>query len=237
MISYYLNLASRTDRRSSFEDAWNPLLPFKVTRIEAVDKRSLPSAYVAEHQFRLRHLTASTTMPAAANLRGILACSLSHLQTLQTALADGITECGVLIFEDDARPLTGAEELPQRIALALAAAPHAELIDCSIPCDEVAAALPAFTAARGAQKWGVDTDTSPIEGASASLALVASSGAFCLWYSKQGAERMIRCLQGNEFLSIEGMKAVFAKQKRLLYLTPPVAYHPPRTLVGSDIIP
>lgn len=237
MIGYYINLASRADRRASFEAAWSPLLPFKITRTEAIDKRSLPAAYVAECQLRLRHLTATTAMPATANLRGILACSLSHLQTLQMALDDGITERGVLIFEDDARPLTGVDKLPQRIALARAAAPHAELIDCSVPCDEVAAALPAFTAARGTQKWSVGIDTSPIEGANASLALVASSGTFCLWYSKQGAERMIRCLQGNEFLSIEGMKAVFAKQKRLLYLTPPVAYHPPRTLVGSDIIP
>jgi len=236
MIGYYLNLASRADRRASFEAAWSPLLPFKITRIEAVDKRSLPAAYVAECRLRLRHLMSSTVMPVAERLRGILACSLSHLQALQIALADGVTESGVLIFEDDALPLIGAEQLPQRIELALAAAPHAELIDCSAPCDEVAAALPGFTAARGKQPWSLGTDTSPIEGAKASLALVASSGTFCLWYSKQGAERMLRCLQGNEFLSIEGMKAVFAKNRRMIYLTPSVAYHPTRDLVGSDIL-
>lgn len=237
MISYYLNLTFRDDRLAAFESAWGPLLPFKVTRVEAVDKRSLPDEYIAECQSRLRNLMASPIMPEAAVLRGIIACSLSHLHTLQMALAAGITERGLLIFEDDARPLTGAEELPQRIELALAAAPQAELIDCSEPCDKVAAALAGFTAARGAQPWDVGADTSPIEGARASLALAASSGTFCLWYSKQGAERMIRCLKGNEFLSIEGMKMVFAKQKRLLYLTPPVAYHPSRDLVGSDIIP
>lgn len=237
MKIYCINLAFRDDRRSAFEAEWSPLLPFKAARLEAVDKNSLSDVYVAECRLRLRHLTASTVMPAAANLRGIIACSLSHLQALKTALTDGVTERGVLIFEDDARPLIGAEQLPQRIARAIAAAPQAELIDCSAPCDKVAAALPGFTAARGKQPWSVSCDTSPIDGAKASLALVASSGTFCLWYSKQGVERMIRCLQGNEFLSIEGMKAVFAKQRRMLYLTPPVAYHPNRDLVGSDILP
>jgi glycosyl transferase, family 25 len=87
---YYINLASRPDRRKYMESQFASL-GIDAERIEAVTRDQVPA-----------HLLAEARLPNGKYRIGPseMACSLSHFETWKRAFASGATAC--LVFEDDA---------------------------------------------------------------------------------------------------------------------------------------
>jgi|GEM_PF-599447 len=106
---YYINLASRPDRRALMEEQFGRL-GLAATRIEAVTPAGLPAGVVAHYGDSRRYKWMAPTE---------LACAASHGLALQAFLDSGATHG--LILEDDSQL---SPELP-RVLAGLTAAPAA----------------------------------------------------------------------------------------------------------------
>lgn len=190
-----INLKRAEKRRTFTCRYWFPLLGEQLVFHEAVDHRDLPPGRIRDSSGRCSPLT-----------RGEAACLMSHLSALA---AHGVTagEEGVVIMEDDVKPVDGAEHLFQRILKVRAEAPE---VDYILLCEPV-------------NRYGISRKTIGLDIAGSP----APFGMTMVWFSARGAGDFIQYKSG--FQSPADHWQIMCRQERLAVLRRPVAIH-----IGGD---
>lgn len=231
MKLFCINLKRSVDRREQFDYNWVNGLNFDIQYFDAIDKYSISDTQLEHARISLDKLSFSpygTFYNHRYSLRGIVACSMSHYALLRSIIHE-IDDDGVVIFEDDVIPLSGADKLIQRITLARRHLPQVEAIICgAFPEPRWMYGLQVLDKSLLGEKiyWNESVHTIPIKGSGAALVKISPPGTFFTWYNNKGVSRMIDLIEGRTFLSVDVLYAAFAQQGILAILTPGLGYHP-----------
>jgi hypothetical protein len=233
MRLFCINLKKRsTKRREEFHARWIEGLGFDVEYFDAVDKYSISESELERGQKELDKLS-FTPFGTFDNHRyspsGVMACSLSHQALLKSIQHEIGEEEGVVVFEDDVIPLEGADRLKERITLARRHLPQVEAIICNgftYPIGIIGFQVIEKSLRGERVTWDEAIHTTPVEGSGAALVKISPPGSFFMWYSREGVSRMVKLIEGREFLSVDILYGAFAQQGVLAILTPGLGYHP-----------
>lgn len=186
-----INLPRAGTRRARIIADWTPLLGGRLQFHEAVDRRD-----VAERRIR------PPATPARSMSSGEIACLMSHLGALATH-APAVGDEGIILMEDDIRPLDGAERLDAKLALARSQAPD---VDAILLCRPVRA-------------YGMIRQTALLDIAGAP----PPHGATMVWFSRRGADAYIT--EKGKFRSPADHWKFLCRQLRFGVMRRPVAMH------------
>lgn len=240
MKLFCINLARSTERRANFSKNWIEGLGFDIKFFEAVDKNLIPDSHVKHAQEQLAKFSFTpygTFYGHRYSLSGIMGCTLSHLKLLKS-IENEVDEEGVVVFEDDVLPLDGAKNLVERISLARKHSPQIESIICNgfkEPRAMYGLQIIKDSLNKKRVYWDERVHTIPVLDSQSSLVKISPPGSFFNWYSKKGVSRMIKLIEGRDFMSVDVFYGAFAQQGVLAILTPGLGYHTPMSEASSFI--
>ena len=240
MKLFCISLERSTERREAFHKNWIEGLGFNIEFFNAVDKNLIPNSDIEVAQKQLDKLSFTpygTFFRHKYSLSGIMACTRSHL-TLLKSIEDEIDDQGVVIFEDDVLPLEGAENLEERISLARKYSPQIESIICNgfkEPRQMYGLQVIEQTRNKINIMWDEKIHATVVPESKSSIVRISPPGSFFNWYSRDGVRRMIKLIEGKDFMSVDIFYGAFAKKGVLGILTPGIGYHPPMSEAGSFI--
>ena len=231
MKKYCISLRRSEDRRLKFKKDWIDDLGFDIEFFDAIDKNDISTKDIIKCKKKLDALPFSPycLFSGKYSIPGIMACSLSHLKLLKQ-LENNLDDDGVVIMEDDVIPLEGAVELEDRIRLARKYNPNVESIVCFgfvEPRKIYGLQLINEAASGKGVTWDESICTKTILESKSSIVLIPPPGTFFNWYSKKGVSRMIKLIEGKEYMSIDIFYTGFALSGTLSMLNPGIGYHPP----------
>jgi len=231
MKIFCINLKESIDRRNIFHKNWVDELGFDINYFDAINKNLIPESDIQRGELELDNLSFSpyvTYYNTAYNLRGIMACSLSHYSLLKS-IKEEVDDDGVIVLEDDVIPSEGADKIKERICLARKYSPQVEAIICNKfikPRNMYGLQIIKDTILKKDIFWDESIHAIPVDNSQSSIVKISPPGSFFMWYSREGVSRMIKLIEGREFISVDVFYGAFAQRGILSILTPGVGYHP-----------